>query len=94
MVSRCCGKLLASLFEAGRVGVVEDDRVDVEFLGRDLEVVAAGTRDDDLVPRVAKPLRDDASQFGVATGEQHIHHHDLLVFDAEPSESKHYVTGQ
>jgi hypothetical protein len=37
--------------------------------------------------RVAETLRDGATELGIAAGEQHIHHQDLLVFDAEPSES-------
>ncbi len=77
----------AGLFEAGRIGVVEDDRVDVEFLGGDLEIVAAGPGDHHRVAPIAEALRDGASEFGVATGEQHVHDHDLLVFGAEPSES-------
>ena len=37
---------------------------------------------------VAEPFRDGASELSVTAGEQNIHHHDLLVFDAEPSESQ------
>ena len=71
-------ELAARLFEAGRIGVVEHDRVDVEFLGGDLEIVAAGAGDHDPVARVTEALRDRATQIGVAAGDQHLHHKDLL----------------
>jgi len=81
------GELSPRLFEAGRVGVVEDDRVDVQLLGGDLQLVSARACDHHAVSRVAEPLRNGAPEFGISTREQHIHHQDLLVFDAEPSES-------
>ena len=88
-------ELAARLFEAGRVGVVEHDRVDVEFLGGDLEVVAARARDHDAVARIAEALRDRASQIRIAAGDQHLHHKDLLpVFNAEPQRVSGHVTGQ
>ncbi len=71
-------ELPAGLLEAGRIGVVEDDRVDVEFLGGDLQVVAACAGDHDPVAGVAEALRDRATQIGVASGDQHLHRKDLL----------------
>jgi hypothetical protein len=72
------GELAAGLRKAGGIGVVEDDHVDVEFFGSDLEIVSAGAGDNDLVACVAKALRDRATQIGVAAGNQHVHHADLL----------------
>ncbi len=72
-------ELPTHLFEAGRVGVVEHDRVDVEFLRGDLEVVAARARDHDSVTRIAEALRDHASQIRIAAGDQHLHYKDLLL---------------
>ena len=94
MVSRWWGNWSLASSRLAGVGVVEDDRVDVEFLGGDLEVVAARAGDHHAVARVAEPLRDRAPEIGIAAGEQHVHHQDLLVFDAEPSESADDVTGQ
>jgi hypothetical protein len=78
-------KLPAHLFEAGRVRVVEHDRVDVELLGGDLEVVAACAGDHDSVARIAEALRNRASQICIAAGDEHLHHDNLLrAFNAEP----------
>ena len=77
----------AGVLQAGGVGVVEDDRVDVQLLGGNLEIVSAGAGDHHAMPGVTETLCDGATELGIPAGEQHIHHQDLLVFDAEPSES-------
>ena len=67
-------ELGADLGQRDRVDGVADDGVDLELLCRDLEIIPACAADDDLVAGVAEAFRDDATQFGVTAGDQHIHH--------------------
>ena len=48
-----------------------------------MEVLVTGG-DTDLGRTIAEGFRDGPSEFGVASGDQHLHRHDLLVFNAEP----------
>jgi hypothetical protein len=48
------GELGAGLGQAGWVGRIADDGVDVEPFGRDLQIVAAGAADHHVVPGVAE----------------------------------------
>ncbi|CKO83271.1 Uncharacterised protein [Mycobacterium tuberculosis] len=78
------GEQSPCLGEAGRVGGVAHNGVHVEFLRGDLEVAAAGTHQGDLVAVVAKAFSHCAPEIGIPAGDQHLHCHDLLVFNAEP----------
>ena len=55
------GELVPRFFQARRIGVVEHDGVDFEFLCGDLQVIAACAGDHDPVARVAEALRDRAA---------------------------------
>src|SRR6476659_9059000 len=74
----------AGLFQARRIGVVAHDRVDVEFLGRYLKVVAAGAGDNHAVPSVAVVLRDRPAQIRITAGDHNLHRQDLLVSAGPP----------
>ena len=76
-------ELRTRLREGDRVGVVDDEGVDVELLGGHLEFVAARPGHHHPMPGVAEAFRDRASQLRIAAGDQHLHRSDLLVFAIE-----------
>jgi hypothetical protein len=77
------GEQVANLRQRSRVGVVADDRVRFDFLGRYFEVVPACAEQCDRVAVVMESFSNGATQFGVAAGDKYLHRHDLLVFSIE-----------
>ena len=85
-------ELRTHLREGDRIGVVDDQGVEVEFLGGHLEFVAARPGHHHPMSGVAEAFSDRASQLRIAAGDQHLHRSDLLVFVLE-RRTRHWNRG-